>query len=152
MVGSARRDLISAIGLALIAGYVVWRSWTSDSAAFADAGGITPGTLPGLYGLLLMALAGLLALNAFRTRRGPDAPSGFALTRTAWLRIAASLVFLTGYALLLPVVPFFVLTAAFLALMFVVYGHRRPAPVLAVALIGAGALDLLFLRVLQLPL
>ena len=147
----ARRDLVTAVVLVAVGAFIIWKSQAAADVAFVDAGGVTPGTLPTIYAAILVALSGLMGWQALRGRAvGKEAV--FRLPRRVWGRILGTLALLIAYALLLPVVPFAALTFVFLAGLFLLYGHRRPVTVLATAVLGTAALELVFIHLLGLPI
>jgi hypothetical protein len=56
------------------------------------------------------------------------------------------------FAFALPLLPFWPLSAAMLAALFVLYGHRSWVTIALVAGIGSLMMDVLFIRILNLPL
>lgn len=150
----AGQDLAVAAVLTAIGVFVIYDMSSSSSTNIVRAGEVTYTTLPLLYAGILLLLTLLLAVKAAVRLRRPDADggAGFALAPAVWLRIGGTLVLLLGYVLLLKSLPFILLTAGFLGLLFILYGHRRPLPIFAVAATGAAALDALFVRILHLPI
>lgn len=149
----AGQDLILAAVLAAISVFVLVSMGGSDGTNIVSGGQVTHSTLPIVYAAILLFLTLLLAAKALLRLRQPDGSApAFSLATAVWLRIAGTLACLLAYALLLQTVPFVVLTAVFLALLFILYGHRRLLPVTLVAVIGAVALDGLFIRILHLPI
>lgn len=144
-----RADCVAALVLAGIGLFVVVQSWTSASGVFVKAGGVTAWTLPGIYGAILVVLSLLLLAKSLL---GPAVRSDFNLDRRAWVRVVGTVAVAVLYAFALSAVPFFVATAAVLAALFVLYGRRNLPAVAATALVGAGVLDVLFIRLLKLPL
>lgn len=150
----AGQDLALATVLAALAVFVLIDMGTAATTNIVRGGQVTHATLPMLYAGLLLFLTSLLAAKAlFRLRQPDTGEPAFSLAPGVWLRIAGTLVTLLAYVLLLKSpVPFVVLTGGFLALLFVLYGHRSLLQVGLVAIIGAVALDALFIRILHLPI
>lgn len=149
----AGQDLVLAAILAALAAFVLVSMGGTVDTNIVSGGRVTHATLPLFYAGLLLLLTLLLAVKALATLRRPSSGApAFSLAPAVWLRIAGTLACLLGYVLLLKVTPFLPLTAAFLALLFILYGHRRLPTIALVAIIGAVALDALFIRVLHLPI
>lgn len=144
-----RVESLAALVLTGIGVFVVATSWSSASGVFVKAGGITAWTLPGIYGAILVGLA-LLLLTKALLRHGGDA--GRTLDRRGWLRVVGTLIAAVAYGMALTEVPFFLSTAVLLAALFVLYGRRQVVPIVVTALVGAGVLDVLFIRLLNLPI
>ena len=149
----AGQDLVLAAVLAAISLFVLIDMGGSAGTNIVRGGEVTHTTLPMVYAAILLFLTLLLAVKAALQLRRPEtgAPA-FSMAPAVWLRIAGTLACLLGYVALLKTAPFIVLTAAFLALLFILYGHRRLLPIALVSIIGAVALDALFIRILHLPI
>ena len=166
MSGKAQWDLIAAGLLLALAVFVLVRTSIGFGAPFADAGGIFPETLPRVYGVALLVLALILGVEAWNRRNDPPAGTGTGEDASAdaseedspfssslpWGRLLGTLAAVVVYAIVLPMAPFLPITAAFLASLFFLYGHRNYVSLGLVALIGALAMDVLFIRILSLPL
>jgi hypothetical protein len=149
----AGQDLVLAAVLAAISLFVLFDMGSSVGTNIVRGGAVTHTTLPIFYAVILLLLTLILTVKALLQLRRPESgPPAFSLAPAVWLRIAGTLACLLGYVLLLKLVPFFVLTAAFLALLFILYGHRNLLPIALVSIIGAVALDALFIRILHLPI
>lgn len=149
----AGQDLILAAILVAISLFVLIDMGSSAGTNIVSGGEVTHSTLPIVYAGILLILTFLLAVKAVIHLRRPETKEpAFSLAPAVWLRIAGTLAGLLAYVLLLKIVPFIVLTAAFLAVLFVFYGHRKPLPIAVTAIVGAVALDALFIRVLHLPI
>lgn len=149
----AGQDIIVAAVLAALAAFVLFTMSGRTSTNIVKAGEVTATTLPLLYGAILLFLTAVLAGKAlYNLRRPGKKTTAFSHPPKVWARIAGTLILLTAYVALLKEVPFLPLTAVFLAAMFVLYGHRRWLPIALVAGIGAVALDVLFIRILSLPI
>ena len=154
------------IGVGIAALIVVQTTTPEDSIQGAEA--LTFATLPTIYGVALVGLATLYFLGAavglLRDRRAarsqvatPKAVSAaeervVVPARTVAVRTWATLALLITYATLLEVLPFFPITAAFLFMLFWLYGQRSPVKTGAVALLGGAAFYLLFIQILKLPI
>jgi len=147
----ARRDLVTAVALAALGAFVIWKSRAAADVAFVDAGGVTPGTLPTIYAVILVVLSALLGWQALRGRIAGKA-AAFRFPPLVWARILGTLALLIAYAVLLPSLPFWLLTFVFLAGLFLLYGHRRPLAMLATAVLGTAGLELVFIYLLGLPI
>ena len=124
-------------------------------------------TMPTIYGALLVVLSGLYLLDSVRKvlRAGRDdrnvaglAPPAQAANaagpspRTVAVRTFGALVMLVAYTVLLDQVHFFLLTTAFLAALFFLFGHRNLWRVAIVSIAGGTGLYALFIVVLDLPI
>ncbi len=116
-------------------------------------------TLPRLYALLLVALSILLGASALiRNRKeargliAPDEVHSVLADRTVVLRMVGAVVLLILYVIGLESFSFLPLTIAFLAAMFLLYGRRPLWAVGLVAVLGGLALDIVFIRIIDLPL
>lgn len=166
MSSKSKWDLVAAGGILLLALFVLIRTQIGFGASFSDAGGIYPETLPRVYGIALLIMGLILAIEAWNRRNNPPAepeigedcgevamvdPNPFS-TSLPWGRIAGTLAALILYVFLLPLAPFLLITTVFLVALFVLYGHRAPFPIALAAFIGALAMEVLFIRILSLPL
>jgi hypothetical protein len=131
LVGAAA----AALGLATVALAAGLREGTATGG---------PGTrfLPALLGGLMVLLGGAVALGrhpAPPDRAGPDGVTGAGLARAL-----ATLGATGAYVLVLERLGFLLATAALLALLVAVYGERRWAVILGVAVAATGATYALF--------
>lgn len=110
-------------------------------------GGPGPRFLPVSLGVIVAVLGGAIAVRPSR-RPSAETPAGL----EGRLRIAATLAGLLLYAVVFERLGFLVSTAAFVALLLVLYGERRWPVVLAVAVGAAGATYAVFARWLGVPL
>ena len=93
----ARRDLVTAVVLAAVGAFIIWKSQAAADVAFVDAGGVTPGTLPTIYAVILVVLSGMMGWQALRGRlAGKEAV--FRLPPRVWGRILGTLGLLIAYA------------------------------------------------------
>ena len=156
----SRWDIVAATIIGAIAIFVLATTYVGFGAPFADAGGIYPETLPRVYGYALLLLSLVLAFEAWSQRKAPLSGDADETEKDAspfprdfpWGRVAGTLGLTVIFAYCLPLLPFFPLAAVFLASLFVLYGHRAPVNIGLVSLIGAAAMDVLFIRILNLPL
>lgn len=116
-------------------------------------------TLPRLYAALLVGLGLLLAgtsgVQVIKERRGTVTPTMVSSALSdpiVLMRAIGTVVLLVLYVVGLEALPFFPVTVAFLALMFLIYGRKPLWRVLIVAAVGAAALDVVFVRIIELPL
>ena len=124
-----------AFGLAIFAG-----AWQMDR--YESMGGTlytAPGLVPGIYGLVMMAMGALLALR--RSRGAADAtagdadPGGPLLNRRVALALGLMLVYAIG---LVGRVPFGVATATFVAAFCALFDSDAPPRRRAITAIAAG--------------
>ena len=116
-------------------------------------------TLPRLYALLLAGLSILLAAGALiRNRREArgliergEIHSVLA-DRTVLMRMVGAVGLLVLYVIGLQYLSFLPTTIVFLAAMFLLYGRRPLWAVGLVAVLGGAALDIVFIRIIDLPL
>ncbi len=158
-MSESTKDLVVALALVAfgVATLVVLAHTHNNGAHVADV--LDFATLPRLYGLLLLGLSVLLAATSL-VRKRREMRSGAALGRApsplsnpVVLGRAAGTVVLTAlYVVGLERLQFFPVTAVFLAAMFLLYGRRPLWGVGLAALLGAAALDVVFIRVINLPL
>ena len=120
---------------------------TSRLAEDTLTGGPGPRFLPAALGLIVAVLGGAIAL-----RSSPDRPRPPAAGPGSRLRIAATLTGLVLYALAFERLGFLIASAAFMALLLLLYGERRWLVIVAVAVGAAGATYAVFARSLGVPL
>ena len=135
-----------ALGLAVVIG-----AWRMDRLEDQDINPYTiPGLLPGLLGVGMILLGGLLALRTWRRSRPAEASDHEPMTSAGRRRLALVLGLCLGFDLLLVGhgLPFWLAAALFVGVAILVLrprdgatGHRRATPraVLTAALIGLGA-------------
>lgn len=141
---SARSDLRGGagwmvFGLAVLAG--AWRMdrFESQGATLYTA----PGLVPGLFGLLLMALGAALAWRGWKAQRVGAPAAGVPLLNR---RIVLMFGLCFGYALgLVGRVPFTAATALFVALFTWAYADASPAPRRIAAAVLSGLLTSLLI-------
>ena len=158
MSESTKDSLLAAVLIVLgIGALVVLAHTRSGGGNVANVVGFA--TLPRFYAALLIGLGGLLAVSSLvkllREVRGHQAVHRIrsALADPVVLmRTFGSIVLLVLYVLGLQQLAFFPVTAVFLAVMFFLYGRGPIWRVLIVAVVGAAALDILFIRIIDLPL
>jgi Ca2+/Na+ antiporter len=149
------RDMASAalfVGLGLFA---LFRTEGFRSAVGGSGDPLGPTAFPAALGVLMIVLGAALGLKALLR----PAPVAAAVAPEADARIAmpvVRLVICVGvislYAFALTRIPLVVSTFVFLAVLFVLFGQRRPVAVGAVSAMGAVLSDVFFLRILGLPL
>lgn len=153
------KDLILALVLMAvsIAALLVLAHTRSGGEDVANVVGFA--TLPRLYAILLIGLSMLLGGNAvLRARREMRDPAevgkaGSLLANpTVLIRMVGAVMLLVLYVLALQDFSFLPVTIAFLAAMFLLYGRRPLWRVALVALLGGIGLDVLFIRIIDLPL
>lgn len=153
------KDLLLAIGLAALgmAMLLVLHNTHNNGAHVADV--LDFATLPRIYALMLTGLSLLLAGSALfnaRKKEGTEAASSRArsphLNPVVLGRAVGTVALTVLYVLGIESLPFFPVTAMFLAVTFILYGRRPFWGVAVVALLGSAALDVVFVRIINLPL
>lgn len=167
MSQKAKWDIVAAGIMFALAVFVLVSTFIGFGSAFADAGGVFPETLPRVYGIALLVLSAVLGFEAWLRRNLAPGPVETDNSKAEavppadyspfpknfpWGRIFGTLAAIIAYAIALPLVPFLPLTAVLLAALFVLYGHRSVVSIALVAGIGSLLMDVLFIRVLNLPL
>ena len=158
MSDSAKDFVLAVVLMALsVVALLVLAGTRSGGEDVANVVGFA--TLPRLYALLLVALSMLLGASALirnrKEARGLLAPGevhSVLADRTVVLRMAGAVVLLVLYVIGLESFSFLPLTIAFLAAMFLLYGRRPLWAVGLVAVLGGLALDIVFIRIIDLPL
>ncbi len=165
-MSESSKDILLSIGLIVIGAVaLVTIMTTTGERRISGAEVMTFATMPAIYSGFLIALSGLYLFGAVRrfrlTERQNSAesstktenePSTGPTLRTIALRTVATLVALLAYTLLLEFVHFWILTTAFLALMFLIFGQRSPLRVGLVSICGGTAFYALFILALDLPI
>lgn len=148
---TARADLRGGVGWMVFGFAILVLAWRMDR--FETMGGTlytAPGLVPGLFGLLLMLMGGLLALRGRRgLRAGATADPGPLLNGRLALMLVLTLVYagvLVGRA------PFLPATMVFVALFTWAYGgessaRRRLLTAVLSGLIAASVIVLVFERI-----
>ncbi len=158
MSESTKDFVLAAAFIAVgVAALVVLARTKAGGSSGADVVGFA--TLPRLYAGLLVGLGALLAASSlFKMLRdarshhvAPKVRSAFA-DPIVLMRAFGSIVLMILYVLGLQQFPFFPVTAVFLAVMFFLYGRGPIWRVLLVAILGGAVLDVLFIRIINLPL
>ncbi|WP_420393145.1 tripartite tricarboxylate transporter TctB family protein [Acuticoccus sp.] len=156
------KDLLLAGVLALVGvgGFLFINP--TGAEVYPGPGGITWRTLPFLYSGLLLGLVALYALSTVRDllalsrhREPPARLTERAPVRrqpVADARRVATLVALVAYAASIAPFGFAITTPVLLFAMLTILGRRGPASNLAIALVGAALLWVLFVGVLKLPM
>jgi len=158
MSESGKDSVLAVVLIALgVAALVVLAHTRSGGTSGADVIGFA--SLPRVYALLLIVLGGMLAASSaarlLREARGrvqPHRIRSALADPTILMRMIGSIVLLVLYAVGLQYFVFFPVTAVFLAAMFLLYGRGPIWRVILVSLLGAGAFDVLFIRIIDLPL
>ena len=118
--------------------------------SFQYASGLPFSTLPNIYAGLMIVLClinGGLAL--FTRRRQADTP---AIDRLSLIRAAVTIVLLLIFVSLIGKLPFALLCAGFLCILFLVYGKRNLLQIAGISLGGAVVLHCIFVIALGLRL
>jgi len=150
---SAQTDLISALLWMMLGAAMFWGGWTMDRLESQHINPYTaPGLVPGVLGIGLLILGGLLLLRSVRAGglafTGGGWPQGPALSMG---RVALAIVLCLGYAVGLVGrgLPFWAATAIFVFLAIVLFlwpdrGPRGAVVALACAVGTAAATTLVF--------
>lgn len=164
-LNAVKRDILISIVFIFIGILAIVKINMGDGTKSVHTATLTHATLPTIYGALMIFLAGMILLGALRKlltgRRGPgpervnpqtDAVVAEVSRATVMLRTWGTLVLLVTYSFLLPHVNFIVLTAAFLALLFFLYGRRNVLHIALFSLLGSAGFYMLFIYFLNLPM
>ena len=160
------KDILLSIGLIVIGTVaLVTIMTTTGERRISGAEAMTFATMPAIYSGFLIGLSGLFLFGAVRrsqltARQNSAEPSNEPENeqsegpsrRTIALRTGATLAILLVYTVLLEFVQFWILTTAFLALMFFIFGQRSPLKVGLVSACGGTAFYALFILALDLPI
>jgi len=158
-MSEASKDFLLAIVLIAvsIAALVVLEYTRSGGEDVANVVGFA--TLPRLYAILLIGLSSLLGISALlRARRESRSSTeqsrvrSLLANRSVLFRMVGAVTLLVLYVLALQYFSFLPVTILFLAAMFLLYGRRPLWRVALVAVLGGVSLDLLFIRIIDLPL
>jgi hypothetical protein len=118
--------------------------------SFQYTSGLPFSTLPNLYAGLMLFLCLLNAgLALFARKRQADMP---VIDRLSLIRAAATIVLLFVFVNLIGKIPFVLLCAGFLCVLFFVYGKKNLLQTVGISVGGAVALHLLFITALNLRL
>lgn len=151
-----RRDLIGSLILLGVAALYYALARDLGQTALSDAVG--PGGLPSVYAAVLTALGVLLlAVAAFvgRRRRAPDMPAAPSEETGPFRRLRRALGALAiggGYLVIVPVIGYPFAVALAIASMAAYQGERLGWRLALISCGGAGALFVLFDRVLGVPM
>ena len=122
----------------------------SPVLSFQYASGLPFSTLPNIYAGLMLVLCLLNAGFAlFGRKRQPDMP---ALDRLPLIRAAVTIVLLLIFVSLIGKLPFALLCAGFLCILFFVYGKNNVPQTVGISLGGAAVLHCIFVIALGLRL
>jgi hypothetical protein len=159
---AAKRDAVVSAVLIVVGLAAIFRINTVGTSRAVVTQSLTHASLPTLYASLLVLLSAVMLIGALRVllRRPIGArddalrPSegGTATDHSSFLvRWLGTLAALVVFALLLPHVPFLLLTTVFLASLFWLFGRTGLVKVAAASIIGGSAFYLLFVVFLRLP-
>ncbi len=160
------KDLVLAVFLVAFGAFVYFDITHTEQAGFSVIESVSFSTLPSIYAGLLVALAILYGANSMhgilQARDQRDVESGETAQRISgtgeqWEKIVAirtvgTVVTSFVFVLLLEYVNFFVLTTAFLFVMFRLYGQKSLALTGIVAIFGGTAFYVLFIVILKMPI
>jgi Tripartite tricarboxylate transporter TctB family len=132
---SARADLAGALVWIGVGAAIVYGSWTMDRLErYGAALYAAPGLVPGLLGLVLLVLGGVLAVRALRQGLQRSAVAQFDLGNTPLV-----LLLCFGYAAgLVGRVPFWLATFAFVTSFIVVFEYPSRRRMAMAPFYGAG--------------
>jgi hypothetical protein len=150
------RDTLKELALTVVLAAIAVMALVSINAtqrpslAFQYASGLPFSTLPNIYAGLMLFLCLLnAALALFARKRQADMP---AIDRISLLRAAVTIVLLLIFVALIGKIPFALLCAGFLCILFFVYGKRNLLQTAGITVGGAVALHLIFVTALGLRL
>ena len=160
------KDLVLAVFLVAFGAFVFFDITHTQQAGFSVIESVSFSTLPSIYAGLLVALAILYGANSMRgilqARDQRDVESGETAQRISGtgeqsekivaIRTVGTVVTSFVFVLLLEYVNFFVLTTAFLFVMFRLYGQKSLALTGIVAIFGGTAFYVLFIVILKMPI
>lgn len=160
------KDLVLAVFLVAFGAFVFVDITHTQQAGFSVIESVSFSTLPSIYAGLLVALAMLYGANSMRgiflARDQRDVESGETAQRISGtgeqsekivaIRTVGTVVTSFVFVLLLEYVNFFVLTTAFLFVMFRLYGQKSLALTGIVAIFGGTAFYVLFIVILKMPI
>ncbi len=160
------KDLVLAVFLVAFGAFVYFDITHTEQAGFSVIESVSFSTLPSIYAGLLVALAMLYGANSMRgilqARDQRDVESGETAQRISGtgeqsekivaIRTVGTVVTSFVFVLLLEYVNFFVLTTAFLFVMFRLYGQKSLALTGIVAIFGGTAFYVLFIVILKMPI
>ncbi|MCR9121095.1 MAG: tripartite tricarboxylate transporter TctB family protein [Phyllobacteriaceae bacterium] len=145
------------VAVAVVA-YLNLNAATGDAFAFGAQSSMRATTFPNFLAIGLGVLGALFAMAAARrlVEQGNAAAAFVNLFKSVWSRetaiALAIIVLLIAYAFLLKKVHFGLLTFIFLAAGFVLFGRRKPVPIIIVAAAASACFYGLFVGLLQLAL
>ncbi len=160
------KDLVLAVFLVAFGAFVFIDITHTQQAGFSVIESVSFSTLPSIYAGLLVALAMLYGANSIRgillARDQRDVESGETAQRISGtgeqsekivaIRTVGTVVTSFVFVLLLEYVNFFVLTTAFLFVMFRLYGQKSLALTGIVSIFGGTAFYVLFIVILKMPI
>ena len=163
--GAIRRDISSSVVFILLGALAIININSGEHSQVAETATLTASTLPTIYGSLLILLAGIIlvgALSKLLTGKQGAQPESVnivsddvvaaASPALVLIRTLGTLALLIIYALLLAYTNFTILTAGFLALLFVLFGRRNPLQIGLASILGGIGFYLLFIYFLNLPI
>lgn len=153
-------DLVTGLVLLGVGVFAfVWIQTVKPLGIAASTGALDYSSFPTLCSVLLIVLSCIYVLSSIpgavasyrEFRRGRLPTFDRRLGDIGWRRVG-TVMLLVAYVMSLKMLPFFVTTAGFLGLMFVLYGQRSPIAVIAIACLGSGLLTGIFVYALKLPI
>ncbi|MBL0378215.1 MAG: tripartite tricarboxylate transporter TctB family protein [Desulfofustis sp. PB-SRB1] len=160
-----RRDISISVVFILLGVLAIVNINSGEQGRVAETATLTASTLPTIYGALLIILAGIIllgALNKLLTGRQSKEPESInvvfdeikatASPAVVLVRTFGALALLIIYALLLAYINFTILTACFLAALFVLLGRRSPLQIGLASVLGSIGFYILFIYFLNLPI
>ena len=160
------KDLVLAVFLVAFGAFVFFDITHTQQAGFSVIESVSFSTLPSIYAGLLVALAMLYGVNSMRgilrardqrdvesdETAQPISGTGEQSEKIVAIRTVGTVVTSFVFVLLLEYVNFFVLTTAFLFVMFRLYGQKSLALTGIVAIFGGTAFYVLFIVILKMPI
>lgn len=164
-ISAAKRDILVSLVFISLGIFAIININMGEGGQITETATLTAATLPTIYGSLLIFFAGIILFGALRklvTGRcgsGPERVNTLSVEASVdvgWkmvmLRTWGTLGLLVVYALLLAYLNFIVLTAVFLAALFVLFGRRKPRKIAIASILGSVGFYLLFIYFLKLPI
>ena len=164
-ITSIKRDVVVSFLLIVLGILAVININSGEVGKITETATLTHSTLPTIYGVLLIFLASVILIGALGKlitgRRGSGPQKINPVTETVSLKVnrmtvlmrtLGTLVLLVAYSFLLAYVNFVTLTALFLALLFILFGRRRPLQIALASILGSAGFYIIFIYFLNLPI
>jgi hypothetical protein len=164
-MSEVKRDILVSLIFVLLGIFAIITINMGETTKITESATLTHATLPTIYGALLIFLSGIIFVDSLRKLvtgkhgAGPEHVNTVseelkveASPRMVILRTWGTLALLVAYAVLLAHLNFIVLTAGFLAMLFVLFGRKKPWKIALASLLGSSGFYLLFIYFLKLPI